>query len=202
MSVKIKTLIAGHSKYVNGKPKWERFSDRFGNLGVQFRVENTDETRTVKYVRVKLVCKNLVGDVIGEKTVEVTGPISPKKSDGLGGTLLNAALHTYTFENLWRVQKFGAVEVTRVEAEYTDGTTEEIDGKEATYDPDVEKNAEKLRSFKNFKRSSKGKLIGGVCSAIAERLGVTPWMFRSIFILAQPAGIMLYIILCLTVPKE
>ena len=202
MSIKIKTLIAGHSKYVNGKLKWERFSDRFGNLGVQFRVENTDETRTVKYVRVKLVCKNLVGDVEGEKIVEVTGPISPKKSEGIWDTLLNAALHTYTFENLWRVQKFGEVEVAQVEVEYTDGATEVIDGKEATYDPNVERNAEKLRSFKNFKRSSKGRLVGGICSAIGERLGVTPWIFRVLFTLAQPAGIMLYIILCLTVPKE
>ena len=202
MSVKIKTLIAGHIGYVNGKRKWERFSDNYGNLGVQFSVENTDETRTVKYVYLTLNCKNLVGDSVGEQIVKVTGPISPKKSDGLGGTLLNAAFHTYTFERLWRVQKYGEVEVTQVVVEYTDDTTEVIDGKEATYDPNVERNAEKIRSFKNFKRSSKGKLVGGVCSAIGERLGVTPWIFRVLFILMQPAGIILYIVLCLTLSKE
>lgn len=202
MSVRIKTLIPGHIEYVNGERKWGRMADRFGNLGVQFVIENTDETRIVKYAYVELLCTNLVGDSMGKQTVKVTGPISPKKSNNFGGYLLNAALHTYIFENLWRVPQYGNVEVTQVKVEYTDGSIEEIDGKEATYDPNVEKNAEKIKSFKNFKRSSKGKLIGGVCSAIGERLGITPWIFRALFIFIQPFAIIMYIVLCLAVPKE
>lgn len=202
MSVRIKNLKPGHSKYVNGKPKWISFSDSFGNLGVEFVIENTDETRVIKYVYVELLCKNLVGDSMGKKIVKVTGPISPSKSNNFGNQLLNAALHTYIFENLWRVPQYGTVEVTQVEVEYMDGSIEKINGKEATYDPDIEKNVEKIRSFRNFKRSSKGKLIGGVCSAIGERLGITPWIFRALFIFIQPFAIIMYIVLCLAVPKE
>ena len=202
MSVKIKCLRPGHTEYVNGKEKWVSMADRFGNLGVQFVIENTDETRVIKYVYVELLCKNLVGDSIGKQIVEVTGPISPKKSNNFGGQILNAALHTYNFKNLWRVQTYGTVEVAKVKVEYMDGSIEKIDGKEATYDPDLEKNSEKIKSFKNFKRSSKCKLIGGVCSAIGERLEITPWIFRALFIFLQPFGIITYTVLCLAVAKE
>lgn len=202
MSVKIKCLRPGHTEYVNGKEKWASMADRFGNLGVQFVIENTDETRVIKYVCVELSCKNLVGDSMGKQTVKITGPISPKKSDNIGSKLLNTALHTYTFERLWRVQKYATVEVTQVDVEYMDGFIEKIDVKEATYDPDLEKNSEKIKSFKNFKRSSKDKLIGGVCSAIGERLEITPWIFRALFIFLQPFGIITYTVLCLAVAKE
>lgn len=213
MSVLIRYLKAGHEtkNIVNGRVKddWAMGPNSVGMIGYQFNVKNTDETRAIKYVTVHIVCKNMVGDIIGEDTAKVTGPIcvSKKVADN---KLLNAVANkimmndiTVTKLPLWHAQSYCTLEVVGdVVVEYDNGDIERVDSKTATYDPEVEKNAEKIKSFKGFKRSSEGKVLGGVCAAIGKRLEVTPWIFRALFVLLQPFGLFSYIILCLVFKKE
>ncbi len=213
MGVLIRYLKAGHGRkeIVNGrvKDKWEMGPNTVGLIGVQFNVKNTDETRDVKYVAVNIICKNMVGDVIGEKAFRVEGPLTANKNVS-DNKLLNAIGNqlrmneiTVKREALWRAQSYCTLEVAGdVIVEYMDGTIEKIDSNTATYDPSAEEGARKIKSFKGFKRSSEGKILGGVCAAIGKRLEVTPWIFRILFILLQPFGIFTYAILCIIFSKE
>lgn len=213
MGVLIRYLKAGHGRVrtINGqvKDKWELGPNTVGMIGVQFNVKNTDETRDIKYVTVHIVCKNMVGDVIGEKTFRVEGPLSANKNvsdnkllNAIGNKLLMNDV-TVKKESLWHAQSYCTLEVAGdVIVEYMDGTIEKIDSNTATYDPSTEEGARKIKSFKGFKRSSEGNILGGVCAAIGKRLEVTPWIFRILFILLQPFGFFSYIILCLIFPKE
>ena len=213
MGVLIRYLKAGHGRIRtnNGqvKHKWELGPNTVGMIGVQFNVKNTDETRDVKYVTVHIVCKNMVGDVLGKETFRVEGPLTANKNvsnnnllNAIGNRLMRNDV-TVEKEALWHAQSYCTLEVTGdVIVEYMDGTIEKIDSNTATYDPSAEEGARKIKSFKGFKRSSEGKILGGVCSAIGKRLEVTPWIFRILFILLQPCGFFIYIILCLIFPKE
>lgn len=213
MAVLIRYLKAGHesAELINGrvKDKWKIGPNTVGMIGVQFNVKNTDETRDIKYITVHIVCKNMVGDVIGEETFRVEGPLSANKNvsdnklfNAIGNKLLMNDV-TVKKEALWHAQSYCTLEVVGdVIVEYMDGTIEKIDSSTATYDPSAEEGARKIKSFKGFKRSSEGKILGGVCAAIGKRLEVTPWIFRALFILLQPFGFFSYIILCLIFQKE
>lgn len=213
MGVLIRYLKAGHEEIstANGRVShdWRLGPDTVGRTGIQFNVKNTDETRVIKYVTVHIVCKNMVGDVIGEETFRVEGPLSINKKVSDNG-ILNAVGNTFRMnevtvqkKSLWHAQSYCTLEVADdVIVEYMDGTVERFDSKTATHDPSSEEMPNKIKSFKGFKRSSEGKILGGVCAAIGKRLGVTPWIFRSLFILLQPFGFFSYIILCLIFQKE
>ncbi len=56
-----------------------------------------------------------------------------------------------------------------------------------------------------LRRPRKGKVIGGVCAAIAHRYGLSPWGVRSAFILScvlPGPQVLLYIALWALIPKE
>jgi phage shock protein PspC (stress-responsive transcriptional regulator) len=45
-------------------------------------------------------------------------------------------------------------------------------------------------------------ILGGVCGGLGAYFGVTPWLFRILFILLHmPAGLVLYIVLWALIPK-
>jgi phage shock protein PspC (stress-responsive transcriptional regulator) len=54
-------------------------------------------------------------------------------------------------------------------------------------------------------RPRRGRIIGGVCAALARRFGATPWQVRLIFIvscLLPGPQFLLYIALWIIVPSE
>ena len=61
----------------------------------------------------------------------------------------------------------------------------------------------KKTEVKKLYRSSKDKILGGVCGGIADYFGVDPTIVRALWILlslAWGAGIILYLLLWLIVP--
>lgn len=54
-------------------------------------------------------------------------------------------------------------------------------------------------------RSPRGKILGGVCAGLAEKTGINPWVFRTIFILGNflpGPGLVVYVILWLLLPLD
>ncbi len=56
-------------------------------------------------------------------------------------------------------------------------------------------------------RTKKGKILAGVCSGIGQAKGISPWLVRGIFILANfitmcALGTIAYIIAIFAIPKE
>jgi phage shock protein PspC (stress-responsive transcriptional regulator) len=54
-------------------------------------------------------------------------------------------------------------------------------------------------------RPSRGRLLGGVCAALAQRFGVSPTMVRVLFVLSMllpGPQILAYLVLWIVVPSE
>ena len=54
-------------------------------------------------------------------------------------------------------------------------------------------------------RPSRGRLLGGVCAAVARRFGVSPTMVRVLFVLSMflpGPQILAYLVLWIVVPSE
>jgi phage shock protein C len=51
-------------------------------------------------------------------------------------------------------------------------------------------------------RSWRNRWIAGVCGGLGEHLGIDPLVFRIGFVLAGPAGLILYMIMAATVPED
>jgi phage shock protein PspC (stress-responsive transcriptional regulator) len=54
-------------------------------------------------------------------------------------------------------------------------------------------------------RPRRGRVIAGVCAAVARRFGVSPWLVRLLFVLScllPGPQILLYIILWIVLPAE
>ena len=54
-------------------------------------------------------------------------------------------------------------------------------------------------------RPSRGRLLGGVCAAVAQRFGVSPTMVRVLFVLSMflpGPQILAYLVLWIVVPSE
>ena len=60
-------------------------------------------------------------------------------------------------------------------------------------------------SLKKLSTSSTDKQIGGVCGGLGAVTPIPSWMWRAAFLfalLAYGTGLLLYIVLCICVPKE
>ena len=60
-------------------------------------------------------------------------------------------------------------------------------------------------NFKNAKRSSTDRLIGGVCGGLGEATPIPSWMWRAGFLfsmLAFGAGLLLYVVLWICMPGD
>lgn len=58
---------------------------------------------------------------------------------------------------------------------------------------------------KRLYRSSKDKILGGVCAGIAEYFNIDPVIIRVVFVLiflAEGVGLMIYVILWIIVPEQ
>jgi len=52
-----------------------------------------------------------------------------------------------------------------------------------------------------IKRSTKNKIIGGVCGGLSNYFGINPWFFRLLFFLV-PSGFWIYILMWIFFEKE
>jgi len=57
-----------------------------------------------------------------------------------------------------------------------------------------------------LRRSRRNRMLGGVCGGLGEFFGLSPWIFRIIFlILAMPGGlpgVLPYILMWIIIPSE
>jgi phage shock protein PspC (stress-responsive transcriptional regulator) len=54
-------------------------------------------------------------------------------------------------------------------------------------------------------RPERGRIVGGVCAALAERFGMRPWLVRLLFVLScilPGPQFLLYVALWIIVPSE
>ena len=61
------------------------------------------------------------------------------------------------------------------------------------------------QNLKNARKSSKDKMIGGVCGGLGEATEIPSWMWRAIFLICLlffGFGLLPYIILWICMPKD
>lgn len=113
----IKNLAAGH---YNIHHEFVHAPNSAGGVDVKGVFHNTTG-KAIKYVSIYFVPLNRVGDVQqctirheSEHGIEITGPIKPGSS------------HKFHAENMWYNHSITSVQVTEIEIEYMDGTSETI----------------------------------------------------------------------------
>ena len=52
-----------------------------------------------------------------------------------------------------------------------------------------------------IKRSTKNKIIGGVCGGLSNYFGINPWFFRLLFLFI-PSGFWIYLLMWIFIEKE
>lgn len=126
----MRKVSPGHETYQSGSTNkvWVERPNSAGGVSVRFSYRN-DSTKNIKYVTFTVVPYNAVKDVQrcttrrqSEMRLQVTGPINA----GNPGSC--------TFENVWYNSTICTVELTKIELEYMDGSTETLAGPDIRYE--------------------------------------------------------------------
>jgi phage shock protein PspC (stress-responsive transcriptional regulator) len=59
-----------------------------------------------------------------------------------------------------------------------------------------------MGKMKHFKRDAEGAIFGGVCSAIAKKMGIDPLFVRLVFVIGSEFLFFLYMVIWLITDEE